>query len=365
MAKEINVASEQEFIARCFDLDNLSFLIGSGLSKEFDGPTMREVAQALYNNLLKKEKLDEVTVQWIKEDLNGTNLNVEKFLNRLYIKKAYLHESANADSLNDELIDITRKTIFDLCVFTPNKDKLPLLFRFLTSLMTRKSGLARTHLFTVNYDLLVETSSDALGILLNDGFDGSVNRWLNTSQFDLDYYYPSGVVGDKPVRCERVINYFKLHGSLNWKRDDARIIKADCTHANMLIYPSLEKYDMMIYDPFSEIFRRFALAIKRPKGALIIIGYSFADAHINQIILQALEQPMFRLVVVNPQANSVHNNFPESNRFGKRVKLLNVAFKEFVESYLPSEMLQFDKSAIVDEVVNFFHKLVVETQNET
>jgi hypothetical protein len=353
MNKE-NTNDEREFISRCFDLDNVSFLIGSGLSKALGGNTMSDIAKKLDSDLSGK-KLDKPVIDWVKQDLRADSLNVERFLDRLYLKKSYFHEIGQKDESNDELIDLTRQTVFDLCAFTPDREKLHLLFLFLNSLVNRKSGLCRVQLFTLNYDLLIDRCADEMGILVNDGFDGTVDRWLNTSQFDLDYYYPSGIIGDKPVRCERILNYFKLHGSLNWTKNDSRIVKGKCSHENMLIYPCQAKYDAMLCEPFSELFRRFSVSTKRPKGALIVVGYGFGDAHVNQLILQALEQPSFRLVVIDPEDN-ISKKFGESQRFPDRIKQLNCSFEEFVPNYLPKAMEKFAESS--DKVVSFFKELI-------
>ena len=353
MDTDQDISIDQEFISRCFDLDHLTFLIGTGLSKEFGGPTMADIAKAMNGKLPSRNATLE---QWIKEDISSDSPNVEKFLDKLYLRKRYYEDSKHKCKYTEKLISITRAQIFDLCSFTPKQENLVILFLFLNTLINRKSGLARVNLFTLNYDLLIETCCDTLGILLNDGFDGTMTRWLNPSQFDMDYYYPSGIVGDKPVRCERVMNYFKLHGSLNWVKDGNRIVKGPLSYENMIIYPCLDKFDAMAYEPFAEIFRRFSVSIKRLKGALIVVGYSFCDPHINQIILQALEQPSFRMVVVNPDANCIDSFFPEAQRFPNKVRKLIVGFKDFVEKYLPSDTEDSGTSA--EKAIELLKKLI-------
>jgi len=354
--KDMNV--NREFISRCFDLNNLSFLIGSGMSKQFNGPTIHDIAGEIKKELSKQKSLDDITEQWIEKHLSKEPRDIEAFLDILYLKKRYLDEIGEQDKSNDSFIDLSRKIIFDQCSFIPNSDNLNLLFIFLNSLVNRKSGLEKAQLFTLNYDLLIEHCSDELGILINDGFDGSIERWLNPSKFDVDFYYPSGVVGDKPVRSENSFNYYKLHGSLNWIKKNNRIIKGNPSYENMIIYPCQIKYDMMLYEPFLEIFRRFSVAIKRPKSALITIGYSFADAHINQIILQALEQPNFHLIIIDPKKDNIKKNFPNSSKFSDKIKQLNINFEDFVDTYLPRGREDFLSPA--EKVVNSLKKLIKE-----
>ena len=351
-----NKNSDREYISRCYDVSNLSFLIGTGISKAFGGSTMHDIAKKLNDELSgKKEASEKPLKDWIEKFLAASTTNTEEFLERLYLKKKYNEMCAIKDGTIDTIINLTKSKIFDSCNFIPSEEKLPLLFAFLNSIVNRKAGLSRANVFTLNYDLLLEKCADQLGILLNDGFDGAVERWLNTAQFDLDYYYPSGIVGDKPVRCERVLNFFKLHGSINWAKNANRIIKANCDYKNMLIYPSAAKYDETLFDPFSDIFRRFSVSIKRSNGALIVIGYSFYDKHVNQIILQALEQPMFRLIVIDPNKTNIVKNFPESSRFLVRIKTINLSFEEFVKEYIPKDTDQLMPSA--SDIIEYFKQL--------
>jgi len=356
MSDENDLKKKQEFVSRCYDLNNLTFLVGTGLSKEFDGPTMKDIASELISSFNNSSITDGVINQWIDKDLKNDCPNVERLLDRLYVKKKYLNDIEKEDENTEKAIDTIRKKIFDMCLFIPNKDKLHFLFIFLNSLVNRKAGLSRVNLFTLNYDLLVDKCADELGILVSDGFDGSVKRWLNTAQFDLDYYYPSGIVGEKPIRCERVLNYFKLHGSLNWVSEDNRIIKGLQSFENMIIYPCINKYNVVLFEPLAEIFRRFSVSVKRLKSALFIIGYSFNDAHINQIILQALEQPSFRIIAINPDLSCIESSFPESQRYAEKIIKIEAGFKNFVEDYiLPTREESLNP---IEEIVNVFKKLI-------
>lgn len=328
---------DQDFILRCFDLNNLSFLFGTGLSKGFGGKTMEEISVNLISDIEKKHSnLSSPFIDWLNSDLKSKKPNVEKFLDKLYVKLNYLNVIGKGDQTTESLINITRESIYNSCFFEPESTKLHILFRFLQSIIGRKSGLSRICFFTLNYDLMIEHCADELGILLNDGFDGTIKRRLNPSQFDLDFYYPSGIVGDKPVRCEKVINYLKLHGSLNWSKEGNDIIKGNCSSKNMFIYPCASKYDESIYMPFSELIRRFALAIRKPKSVLITIGYSFSDEHVNRLILQAFEQSQFMLVIVDPEPKNRKQNFPESEKFLQKIKVINQPFEKFIDMYLPS-----------------------------
>ena len=72
----------------------------------------------------------------------------------------------------------------------------------------------------------------------------------------------------------------------------------------LLIYPTPAKYGETLGLPYSELFRRFAVAVARPQSALFVIGYGFGDEHVNAIIRQAMAVPSFTLVIVDPAPKS-------------------------------------------------------------
>lgn len=343
MVTNINT-KEKEFIQRSLSIDNLSILLGSGFSKDFGGPTLSDISKLLVPELRKIDSGDEQVNSWIKEDLESESRDIERFLDRLYLRRAYNRLSKKDDTISQKYIQLTQSKIIELCTFKPIFEKLPPLFSLLDTLVCRKAGLARSNISTLNYDVLVELCTDQLGILLNDGFDGALERWFNPAQFDLDFYYPSGVVGDKPIRCERIINYYKLHGSVNWKLDGTRIKKQVAGDGDVVIYPNFGKYETALASPYFENFKRFTDSIKRPRSVLIVMGYAFRDVHVNQLIGQAIEQPAFHLISVNPDEANI-KQVEWYTRFTNRIHTIPVGVAEFAEKWLPS-----NESGFGDEI---------------
>jgi len=146
---------------------------------------MNEIANTVKIRIDEQKNLNEEERKWINNNLDGDNINLEKFLDKLYLKKAYLDETGGDVAGINKMISITRTAIYEHCLFEPNKDKLKYVFQFINSLISRKSGLDRVHLFTLNYDLLIENCADQLEILLNDGFDGTSERFLNTEEDEI------------------------------------------------------------------------------------------------------------------------------------------------------------------------------------
>lgn len=49
--------------------------------------------------------------------------------------------------------------------------------------------------------------------------------------------------------------------------------------------------------PYSDLFRAMETALFKKNSVLITLGYSFADDHINRLILNSLAIPTFKLVI--------------------------------------------------------------------
>lgn len=191
--------------------------------------------------------------------------------------------------------------------------------KFLKSLMQRPLNLQRANIFTSNYDLAFEYAFDNLGIKYIDGFSGFHHRYFKPETFNYDIFYPGSTTSGKVQRIEKVLRYFKLHGSISWISDGKRtpsniygieemsieLIKrkaedgGEFGYGNLMIYPTAVKKSYTLDLPYSELFRHFAYCTSQPQSVLFTIGYSFCDEHFNDIIYQALSSPSFTLIIVD------------------------------------------------------------------
>lgn len=191
--------------------------------------------------------------------------------------------------------------------------------KFLKSLMQRPLNLQRANIFTSNYDLAFEYAFDNLGIKYIDGFSGFHHRYFKPETFNYDIFYPGSTTSGKVQRIEKVLRYFKLHGSISWVSDGERtpnniygieempidLIKrkakdgGEFDYGNLMIYPTSVKKSYTLDLPYSELFRHFAYCTSQPQSVLFTIGYSFCDEHFNDIIYQALSNPSFTLIIVD------------------------------------------------------------------
>ena len=119
----------------------------------------------------------------------------------------------------------------------------------------------------------------------------------------------------------RSINLYKLHGSLSWYEDtnkppygigekqivpESGIITYNSIKEGTIIYPIQTKKKHSLDLPYSEIMRQFVDALNKQNSLLVVMGYSFLDEHINDILLNAIANPDFNLVVfsfVEPNAS--------------------------------------------------------------
>jgi hypothetical protein len=192
------------------------------------------------------------------------------------------------------------------------EEALRLLISFLMSFASRTGTRDRLHIFTTNYDRLIEFGAELAGIRLIDRFIGSLAPLFRASRLDVDLHYnPPGIRGE-PRYLEGVARFTKLHGSLDWIDDDREVRRVALPFGaedyvpyipqgvqHLLIYPKDAKDRETADYPYVELHRDFAAALCRPNSVLVTYGYSFGDDHINRVIRDMLTIPSTHLVILN------------------------------------------------------------------
>lgn len=166
--------------------------------------------------------------------------------------------------------------------------------RFLRRVQNPRQSRPRD-VFSLNYDTVLEASLDELRLPYVDGFRGTNRAW-----FDPDGFDESGANGP-------LFRVFKLHGSINWTRDDAGYVRrgrnanADAKDEPIVVFPSEQKYLQTQYGVYETLMSRFRNRL-RTTGAnncLVVLGYSFNDDHINEAICDAVTARNSNLTVVS------------------------------------------------------------------
>lgn len=143
-------------------------------------------------------------------------------------------------------------------------------------------GIPRSNaaeVFTSNYDLLMEQAFEARKVPYFDGFVGSHRTFFDLASMEQDKL---------PSRWARL---WKVHGSVNWWRSASGDVER--RHAaeagdRQMIYPSHLKYDQSRRLPYLAMLDRLKAFLANGQAVLITCGYSFADQHLNEAILQGL-----------------------------------------------------------------------------
>lgn len=226
----------------------------------------------------------------------GANSYTSEQLRQLYLEiiKAiggivrYGYVGANAERGAEEEIGKATAPIVEI---TPH-------YEFIEALLISQSNLERrskTTFFTTNYDTLLE---DALALhkkVVCDGFSGgAVGFWNAEKEF-------SSAVTDS-----NTYQLYKLHGSIDWHRDDKLgLVRARygtkylSNPANIMIYPQATKYVETQKDPFASLFLGLRKTLMNgQQNTLITCGYSFGDDHINAEIESALRSESNQTTVI-------------------------------------------------------------------
>lgn len=285
-----------------------------------------------------------------------------------------------ADELNILLNDL-RRAIYAWCSLQlPNPgDEATGHHAFVAKLIARDPSLGRAKIFTLNYDTLIEQALDHLGIHYVDGFVGQAERRFEPSCYGLDMYYPGEVSEGRVRRYDKFIQLYKLHGSIHWReRNGGKDVLA--LHPSLLpflkwrteyqkskimndfeslfreelgpmgILPTSNKYIQTLDLPYAHLFRAFHQTLQQPQTFFIAAGYGFGDEHVNRIIEDALINPSFVMLVVDPRPNKdMEKRIKEYQQMGARVYLLSphqeskgitsdspATFDDFARNILPN-----------------------------
>jgi hypothetical protein len=210
------------------------------------------------------------------------------------------------------------------------------------------------HIFTTNYDLLTEQALEEEGCLYFDGFIGARKAF-----FDL------GAVEDEKILHPRWARLWKIHGSINWRLDSNKnIIRTYEKDGNQsyLIYPSHLKYDQSRKMPYLAMLDRLKDFIMSPSSALFIVGYSFSDDHINDIIKQSLRSNPTAIIYAFIYGDLEQDKYKEAIRCANATNNLSlIAFDKAIigrkvgkwslkdhekVNEIPSEIVKFKKETV-------------------
>jgi len=252
-------------------------LFGAGTSKSCGLPDVAELQRRILAALPDAQRTA------LTSQLNGRNL--EEGLSRLRRISALLTGDQTIDGLT-----AAGATELDRAICRVIISEVDISRADLTATLHFAAWLARANyhfpveIFTVNYDLLFETALEELQVAYFDGFIGNLRARFQT---DLVETAPGSEQDSVPAFFARL---WKLHGSVNWEWDARQVVRvgqAVREEVAAAIYPSDTKYEESRRVPFLVLQDRMRRALHQPETLVIVAGYSFGDAHLNELLFDA------------------------------------------------------------------------------
>jgi hypothetical protein len=264
-----------------YKLDSICFLFGNGCSIYAGSKPTTDFKISDVVEMDKLAKIKDVT-----DKLEGKTM--EEQLNALLTVQEFYH------IIGDEKEEIVIKMITAIKEYLlksyVNSVKYRELYLHEAMLMKLRSFgcLEKVKLFTPNYDLAFEYMLDKLGVDYANGFSGFVNRMFDP----------------KSLQMAKATRLIKIHGSVNWIFDEKdKVIKEVQPHfledgsvevvnaEHVLIYPTAQKLYQTYNAPYSELMRSMLDGFESQKNVIIVLGYRYADEHINEILFKAVANP--------------------------------------------------------------------------
>lgn len=299
------IVAVQAKITELFNMKNVCFLFGSGTSCPAI-PNMKGLLNKVENHLESTDKSLKRLYDRIKIHANDKD-NLEEILGVLYSGKFY------AEGLSDkleskkfkcsQLIRFIEKDIFneiniDFSTDT-QKQVLETYQRFYQKVALRNKDLSRISVFTTNNDIYNETALDSMNIHYVNGFGGGLHKYFNPALFNYTYSKRMDLSVDKYEPVENMVYLYKIHGSVNWVYDgnsqnfffnikeEPKLDEYNPDN-NVIIYPTPTKQNKSLGAPYVDLFRELQHKLLEHNTVLFVIGYSFSDQHVNDILYRAL-----------------------------------------------------------------------------
>ena len=146
----------------------------------------------------------------------------------------------------------------------------------------------KVSIVTTNYDRLAEYAADGAGATTVTGYEGSLIKKLELS---------SSLLKTRRTRArERVVDIWKVHGSLDWfQAPDGTSVALPLARTipnnfqPLIIPPGKEKYSSTHDEPYRTIIAEADNAFVQA-GAYLCVGYGFNDEHIQPKLLTQISK---------------------------------------------------------------------------
>src|SRR5262249_14595533 len=254
-------------------------LTGAGFSKPFGGYLSSEMWAVIFRqpeirNLphIRKQMLEELNFETLYEEVQDSSTYTAE--EKSAVTEAVLR---SYQQMHEDMGDRRQFGSFGANAVCQ---------QFLSKFASADPG-GRGFIFTLNQDLLVEAF-------------GSLPIYMPGLPAGRTLAQPVSLPGSDAVSAEAAafsftkrssLTYIKLHGSFEWRgANESRAIVIGTNKGKMLSNEPLLKW-------YQEIFWQ---VLHEQQRSLLVIGYSFRDPHINEVILSAVRSRGLKLFVMSP-----------------------------------------------------------------
>lgn len=316
--------------------EDITFLLGAGASIPCGIPGMTQLSEEFKVLIRGHSRLNDI-VGVIERSDDRNELGIELLLEKIHLL-ALLSQDGNSRMIQEifklreeeyDLFDLSeqlRRKIVSFLIercLEFDEDKAQELYKNFFNLR-HEFDSGKMNIFSLNYDLCVETICRTCEIDCSTGFGDGSSRW--TGNFG------------------KSINLYKLHGSVTWKGRDTEVVETLFPSRNptligkknyepIVLYPMIAKHKPYVY-PFTDLIRIFEDSLSYAK-VCAIIGYSLSDSHIEQILQKAMRKnSTLEIWLLSPHADAKKqlkfSHFSESwpSRFQDRFYAINACFDD-------------------------------------
>lgn len=306
-----------------------ALLTGAGFSRNWNGL----LASEFFGRLLSKP---DISSNQVIRDLLLEEVNFEAALHKIRTQNEF--SSDDARLLESAIIDVYLEhdqAILSTDFFNNEDINIYGVQKFLT----RFFGIDSGYLFTLNQDLLLERKffnydtyapypprPSLPGINPHPKWFTSLFGNLDPDRLPKDYI--RNIEGDnfKPVSLLKQFNYFKLHGSFDWRDGSGtELLIVGGGKAEAIDTSPLLKW-------YSEVFRSVCM---NGDVRLFISGYGFADKHINEILAEGIRQAKLKVFIHNTMQPEAMKELLNQKPYGKDIwfGLLGYSSRPLIEIF--------------------------------
>lgn len=277
--KDLNMIAKQ---AQEYYGNSPAIILGSGASASFGLSGMGKLGNHLLNTVDESSFNGDENTAWqaFKKELEKKN-DIENALQKVQlppsISKIVVEETWRL--LNPEDLNVFYKSLNDRNLFPLGK-LLSHIFQ---------STIKEIDIITTNYDRLAEYACEQEQIHHYTGFSHGYIRTEIPKNF---------------ISTDRQVNIWKVHGSLDWFRNDQNILlgvpntmELQSALTPEIVTPGIEKYKRTHTEPFRTIINESDRSIDNAKSYLCI-GFGFNDMHIQEKLVSKCVNNSARLLII-------------------------------------------------------------------